>query len=38
MATVISPSRGQPLDVTLIASLVDAVSDLQNSQINGYIS
>ena len=33
MATVITPSRGQPLDVTLISSLVDAVSDLQNSQL-----
>jgi|LakMenEpi03Aug12_release.lakeMendotaPanAssembly.Ray.scaffolds.fasta_scaffold52646_5 hypothetical protein len=33
MATIISPTRGQPLDVTLISSLVEAVSDLQNSQI-----
>lgn len=33
MATVNVPSRGQPIDVTLIASLVDAVSDLQNSQL-----
>lgn len=33
MATIISPTRGQPIDVTLISSLVDAVSDLQNSQL-----
>jgi hypothetical protein len=33
MATIISPTRGQPIDVTLISSLVEAVSDLQNSQI-----
>lgn len=34
MATIISPTRGQPLDVTLISSLVEAVSDLQNSQLS----
>ena len=33
MATIISPTRGQPIDVTLISSLVEAVGDLQNSQI-----
>jgi hypothetical protein len=33
MATIISPTRGQPIDVTLISSLVEAVSDLQNSQL-----
>lgn len=33
MATIISPTRGQPIDVTLLSSLVEAVSDLQNSQI-----
>jgi hypothetical protein len=33
MATIITPTRGQPIDVTLISSLVEAVSDLQNSQI-----
>jgi hypothetical protein len=33
MATTTSPTRGQPIDVTLISSLVEAVSDLQNSQL-----
>jgi hypothetical protein len=33
MATTTTPSRGQPIDVTLISSLVEAVSDLQNSQL-----
>jgi len=28
MATIITPTRGQPIDVTLISSLVEAVSDL----------
>jgi len=32
MATIISPNRGQPIDVTLLSSIVEAVSDLQNAQ------
>lgn len=31
MATINTPSRGQPIDVTLLSSIVDAVSDLQNA-------
>lgn len=32
MATIISPTRGQPIDVTLISSIVEAIGDLQNAQ------
>jgi hypothetical protein len=34
MATINTPSRGQPIDVTLISSLIQAVGDLQNSSIS----
>jgi hypothetical protein len=32
MATLNSPNRGQPIDVGLLSSIVEAVSDLQNTQ------
>jgi hypothetical protein len=32
MATLNSPNRGQPIDVSLLSSIVEAVSDLQNTQ------
>jgi hypothetical protein len=32
MATINTPSRGQPIDVTLLSSIVDAIGDLQTTQ------
>ena len=32
MATINTPSRGQPIDVTLLSSIADAIGDLQTTQ------
>ena len=32
MATISSVNRGQPIDVTLLSSMVDAISNLQDAQ------
>lgn len=32
MATINTPNRGQPIDVTLLSSIVEAIGDLQTAQ------